>query len=79
MNQLQLLLIVEGGLIWVRKKKPCGHATLVVGKNQRCEKCKKLICNECNHCSNNCLLKSQRIDANKNNQDSQYEQYPEAQ
>ena len=45
----------------------------------KCEKCKKLICNECNHCSNNCLLKSQRIDMNKNNPDFQYEQYPEAQ
>ena len=79
-NESITIIAYCGGWIDMgEKKKPCGHATLVVGKNQRCEKCKKLICNECNHCSNNCLLKSQRIDANKNNQDFQYEQYPEAQ
>lgn len=78
-ESITIIAYCGGWIDMDEKKKPCGNATLVIGENQRCEKCKRLICNECNHCKDNCPLKPHRVEAKKNNQDSQYEQYAEAQ
>ena len=53
---------------WIRNEKPCGHAPLVIGENKRCQRCKKLICDECNHCSHECPHKLDRYHANNERQ-----------
>jgi len=41
-----------GGFTELRGR--CGSYPLIIGKNERCKECGKLICNQCDHCTLNC-------------------------
>lgn len=33
----------------------CNHTPLVIGENENCPSCHRLVCHECDYCSDNCL------------------------
>lgn len=51
-NQLITLMAYCGG--FKALKGNCGHFPLIVGKNDTCPRCHKLICDECDYCSDKC-------------------------
>ncbi|HAJ64799.1 MAG TPA: hypothetical protein DCP31_40800, partial [Cyanobacteria bacterium UBA8543] len=57
-EQLTTIIAYCGG--FVEKKGKCGFSPLVLGKHNHCINCGKLICPECNYCSENCQQKLKR-------------------
>jgi hypothetical protein len=45
---------------WIESKGRCGYAPLVAGCHPHCEACGKLICPNCNHCTELCELGKER-------------------
>jgi hypothetical protein len=57
-EQLTTIIAYCGG--FVEKKGKCGFTPLVLGKHNHCINCGKLICPECNYCSENCQQRLER-------------------
>ncbi|TGR00981.1 hypothetical protein EN833_30680 [Mesorhizobium sp. M4B.F.Ca.ET.190.01.1.1] len=38
----------------------CNHTPLVIGQNENCPSCHRLVCHECDYCSDNCSARSAR-------------------
>jgi len=52
-NQTITLIAYCGGKISLKGK--CGHSPLIFGVQKTCKICHKLICDECNYCSDLCM------------------------
>jgi cold shock CspA family protein len=50
--QMTTILAYCGG--WIDKKGKCGYQPLIIGQEQNCSICNRLICPKCQYCSNNC-------------------------
>jgi hypothetical protein len=61
----ETILAYCGGFIEGRGK--CGNAPLILGENDNCPSCGKLICEICGHCSTNCSDCSSRMEDYKEN------------
>jgi hypothetical protein len=57
-EQLTTIIAYCGG--FVEKKGKCGFTPLVLGKQNHCLNCGKLICRKCNYCSENCQQRLER-------------------
>ena len=51
-DELTTILAYCGG--WIPKRGKCGHAPLVLGREEACPECKYLVCPKCAHCTDSC-------------------------
>lgn len=48
----------------------CNHTPLVIGENENCPSCHRLVCHECDYCSDNCSTLRARKAERKNKNDA---------
>jgi hypothetical protein len=58
-NRYTTILAYCGGTI--ERKGKCGNKPLIIGREKTCPSCRKLICNKCGFCSNDCPNYIQRL------------------
>lgn len=57
-DKLETIIAYCGGFIDGQGK--CGNTPLIIGRENTCELCGKLICPRCNYCSNDCRRSNQQ-------------------
>lgn len=55
-DELTIMAYCGGRLNGVK----CGNSPLILGENQSCPRCKRLICDRCNHCTDHCPEMAER-------------------